>query len=166
MSFSPVSTSPVGKGRWTARLAMESPTALGSRMPDQPASTAIQATAVDRMTATSPTGASPGIRRPPSQPTAMKARAMKAIHGACHICAAGLIEMNVIEIPASAPSRAARGVHLRSHGPKNAPMSTMQPMMNAQASPARHAVIVSPVRRATGSMTTNTTMKVCGTLGP
>ena len=42
----------------------------------------------------------------------------------------------------------------------------MQPMMNAQASPARQAFSASPDSMATGSITTKTTMKVCGTLGP
>ena len=156
----------MGNGRLTARLEIDSPTALGSRMSLQPASTAIHATAVAKSTATRPTGASPGSFRPPSQPTRMKARAMKAIHGACHIRAAGFIEMNVMEMPASAPSSAARGVNFRIHGPKKAPISTMHPMMNAQASPARQAFSASPDSMATGSITTKTTMKVCGTLGP
>jgi len=37
----------------------------------------------------------------------------KADPGASHICAAGLIEMKVSEMPASVPSIAARGVSLR-----------------------------------------------------
>ena len=41
----------------------------------------------------------------------------RAIHSAPHICAPGRIEMNVIEMPASVPSIAARGVHLRIDGP-------------------------------------------------
>ena len=62
-----------------------------------------------------------GIRREPSQPTRMNANATSPIHGACHICAAGRMEMNAIEIPASEPSIAARGVHRRIHGPTSAP---------------------------------------------
>ena len=38
--------------------------------------------------------------------------------------------------------------------------------MNAQARPDCHACIGSLVFRYTGSMTTNTTMNMCGTLGP
>src|SRR5436190_23030733 len=89
-----------------------------------------------------------------------------AIHAASHICAAGRIEMNVIEMPASVPSRAARGVYLRIDGPTNAPMRMMTPMMNAHARPAVHALIGSLVAMNVGSMTTNVTMNMCGTLGP
>ena len=69
-------------------------------------------------------------------------------------------------MPASVPSIAARGVILRMNGPMNAPMSTITPMTNAHASPASHARIGSPVARKIGSMITNTTMNMCGTLGP
>ena len=96
----------------------------------------------------------------------MKPKVTNAIHGASHIWAAGLIEMNVMEIPARAPSIAARGVHLRIHGPKIAPSRMMNPTMNAHASPACHAFSGSPDCRNTGSMTTSTTMNMCGTLGP
>ena len=51
----------------------------------------------------------------------MNANATSPIHGACHICAAGRMAMNAIEIPASEPSIAARGVHRRIHGPTSAP---------------------------------------------
>ena len=105
-------------------------------MSDQPASTASQATAVATQTESRPTGAPAGIRREPSQPTRMNANATSPIHGACQICAAGRMAMNAIEIPASEPSIAARGVHRRIHGPTSAPHSTITPMMNAQASPA------------------------------
>ncbi len=40
------------------------------------------------------------------------------------------------------------------------------PMMNAQARPASQASIGFLVLRYTGSMITNTTMNMCGTLGP
>ena len=89
-----------------------------------------------------------------------------AIHAASHICAAGRIEMNVIEMPASVPSSAARGVNLRIVGPTNAPMRMMIPMMKAHARPAVHAAIGSFVAMNVGSMTTNVTMNMCGTLGP
>ncbi len=35
------------------------------------------------------------------------------IHSASHICAAGRMEMNAIEMPARVPSSAARGVYWR-----------------------------------------------------
>ena len=89
-----------------------------------------------------------------------------AIHAASHICAAGRIEMKAIEMPASVPSSAARGVYLRMNGPTNAPSSTITPMMNAHATPACHARTGSFVARKTGSMMTKTTMNMCGTLGP
>ena len=74
--------------------------------------------------------------------------------------------MNVIEMPASVPSIAARGVTVRIHGPMNAPISTITPMIRHHASPACHASIASLVCRYTGSITRNTTMNMCGTLGP
>ena len=96
----------------------------------------------------------------------MNANATSPIHGACQICAAGRMAMNVIEIPASEPSIAARGVHRRIHGPDQRPAQHDQPMMNAQASPAIQAMTGSPVRSCTGSITTKTTMNMCGTDGP
>ena len=55
--------------------------------------------------------------------------------------------MKAIEIPASVPSIAARGVNRRMVGPTKAPMSTITPMMNAQASPSCQARIASFVFR-------------------
>ena len=55
--------------------------------------------------------------------------------------------MNVIEIPASVPSIAARGVRWRIAGPTNAPIRMITPMMKAQASPASHAFTGSLVAR-------------------
>jgi len=52
--------------------------------------------------------------------------------------------INVNEIPASVPSSAARGVSLRMVGPMNAPRRMIKPMMNAQASPASHALRAVP----------------------
>jgi hypothetical protein len=46
-------------------------------------------------------------------PIRMMASTGRPIQATSHICAAGRIEMNVIEIPASVPSIAARGVNLR-----------------------------------------------------
>ena len=59
----------------------------------------------------------------------------------------GSIEMKVIEMPARVPSSAARGAYLRMYGPTNAPISTITPMMNAQAMPAFQAWIGSFVFR-------------------
>ena len=64
-----------------------------------------------------------------------------------HIWNAGRIEMKAIEMPASVPSIAARGVYLRIVGPMNAPISTMQPMMKHHARPKRHASTASFVFR-------------------
>jgi hypothetical protein len=55
----------------------------------------------------------PGSVRPVKKPITMITNTGRAIHKACHICAAGRIEMNAIEIPASVPSSAARGVNRR-----------------------------------------------------
>jgi len=71
-----------------------------------------------------------------------------------------------MEMPASVPSIAARGVYLRMVGPMNAPSRMMMPTMKAQASPASQALTGSFVRISVGSMTTNTTRNMCGTLGP
>ena len=72
---------------------------------------------------------------------------MNASHGTCQLWNAGRIEMNAIEMPASAPSIAARGVYLRTVGPTNAPSRMMTPMTKAQASPASQASIGSCVFR-------------------
>ena len=69
------------------------------------------------------------------------------------------MEMNVIEIPASVPSIAARGVNFRTVGPMNAPSRTITPTMNAQASPAIQASSGVPPRRTIGSMITKVTKK-------
>jgi hypothetical protein len=63
MSRNPSSTSPPGIGSRSASCPSDSDTAEGSRMFDQPASTAIQATAVATQTESRPTGAPNGIRR-------------------------------------------------------------------------------------------------------
>ena len=56
-------------------------------------------------------------------------------HGSSQLRKAGRIEMKAIEMPASVPSIAARGVYLRIVGPTNAPISTMTPMMKHQTRP-------------------------------
>ena len=134
-----MTTSPVGNGSLSARLLIESETPEGSRIPDHPAATAIHATAVDTTTASKATGTPNGIRRLPRKPTRMIANAMKPIQAACHICAAGRIEMNVMEMPARAPSNAARGVMRRMYGPSTAPSSTITPTINARVKEVRDA---------------------------
>ncbi len=47
-----------------------------------------------------------------------------------------------------------------------APSNTITPMMKHQASPACHASTAFFVASQVGSMTTKTTMNMCGTLGP
>ena len=102
---------------------------------------ATQATIVAMTMATSPPGRPNGNRTAAVHATRTSARVMKAIHGTSHIWKAGRIEMKVSEMPASVPSIAAAGVYWRIVGPMKAPMSTMTPMMNAQASPACQAAI-------------------------
>lgn len=91
----------------------------------------IHPTALPMSKAARPIGKLRGNRMPPMKPTMMITRTGRAIHVASHICAAGRIEMNVREIPASMPRRAARGVSLRIVGPTKAPQRMIAPMMNA-----------------------------------
>ena len=63
--------------------------------------------------ATRPPGTPPKYRTPPNQLARMTAKQTTPITGVVNICAAGLMEMKVIEMPASEPSSAARGVILR-----------------------------------------------------
>ena len=81
------------------------------------------------------------------KPIRMIARTGSPIQATSHIWAAGRIEMKVIEMPASVPSIAARGVILRTYGPTKAPIMTITPIRNAQARPACHALVGSPVPR-------------------
>ncbi len=64
------------------------------------------------------------------------AKHTKPIQGISQIWKAGRMEMNAMEMPASVPSMAARGVMRRIHGPTKQPSSTITPMMKAQARPA------------------------------
>jgi hypothetical protein len=91
------------------------------------------------ITAARPPGIPPGSRMFAVHAIRTIAKQTSAIHGSSHIWNAGRIEMNAIEIPASVPSIAARGVCSRIQGPTNAPASTITPMMKHQASPACHA---------------------------
>ena len=94
---------------------------------------------VPTSSAASPTGKLPGSRMPAKKPMRMMARTGKAIQAASHICAAGRIEMKAIEMPASVPSSAARGVYRRMYGPTNAPIRTITPMMKPTRGPASQA---------------------------
>ena len=75
----------------------------------------------------------------------MMAKVRKPSHGVSQVWNAGRMEMKAMEMPASVPSMAARGVHLRTVGPTNAPSSTITPITNAQARPVSHAKIGSLV---------------------
>ena len=103
----------------------------------------IQPIAVPTSSAARPTGIPNGSFTSVKKPIRMIASTGRPIHAASHICAAGRMEMNVIEIPARVPSIAARGVRRRMCGPTNAPIITITPIMNAQASPASQARIAS-----------------------
>jgi hypothetical protein len=74
--------------------------------------------------------------------------------------------MKVIEMPASDPNRAARGVILRMYGPTKPPAISTKLWMNTQVSPASQAWIGSLVASLIGSITTNVTTNICGTLMP
>ena len=73
---------------------------------------------------------------PPNQAARITARHTTPTTGVEKICAAGLIEMKVMEIPASEPSKAARGVILRMAGPMNPPIIKTKLCTNTQVSPA------------------------------
>ena len=86
--------------------------------------------------------------------------------GVMNISSAGRIEMNAIETPASVPSSAARGVILRMIGAMKPPAISTKLCMNTQVRPASQPLTGSPVFSAIGSMITNTTTNMCGTLMP
>ena len=96
---------------------------------------AIQPITVPTSTAARPPGSPRAASRRRVQLTSTMPSETKAIHGTSQIWNAGRIEMKAIEMPASVPSIAARGVNLRMVGPTKAPISTMTPMMKAQARP-------------------------------
>ena len=147
-------------GRPIAMDSAASPTYAVSMKPP------VHAIAVPTSSAASPIGMLPGSRTPETKPMKMIAKTGRATQRVLHMFAAGFIAMNVTEMPASVPSRAARGVYFRTIGPMNAPMRTMTPMMNAHARPAPHAAMGSFVASYVGSITTNVTMNMCGTDGP
>ena len=78
----------------------------------------------------------------------------------------GRIEMKVIEMPASEPSSAARGVMRRMIGAMKPPAISTKLWMNTQVKPASHACTGSLVLIRIGSMTTKVTTNMCGTLMP
>jgi hypothetical protein len=102
----------------------------------QPSAATIQPISAPTITAARPPGTPPGSRMLPVHAMSTMAKQASPIHGVSKIWNAGRIEMNAIEMPASVPSIAARGVTLRIHGPTNAPSSTITPMMKHQARPA------------------------------
>ena len=84
--------------------------------------------------------------------------------GVRNISRAGRMEMKVSETP-PAPSKAARGVILRMTGPTKPPIIST----NLNEHPRQTGfppLIGSPVLSAIGSMMTNVTMNMCGTLMP
>ena len=99
----------------------------------------IQPIAVPTSSAASPTGMPNGSFTSVKKPIRMMASTGRPIQAASHICAAGRIEMKVIEMPASVPSIARAGRQLRMYGPTNAPIITMMPIMKAHARPACQA---------------------------
>ena len=69
-------------------------------------------------------------------------------------------------MPASEPSSAARGVILRITGAMKPPAIKTKLWTKTQVRPASQAWIGSLVRSRIGSMTTNVTTNMCGTLVP
>ena len=116
--------------------------------------------------ATRPPGRPPNNLAPPNQLVRMTTKQITPITGVLNICAAGLIEMKVIAIPASDPSRAARGVIFRIYGPIRLPPISTKLCTNTQHNPAPHAANGSPVAILIGSMITKVTTNICGTDTP
>jgi len=96
----------------------------------------------------------------PNQLTMRMAKQTSPMAGVRNICSAGRMEMNVIETPASVPSRAARGVTLRTHRPMKPPITSTKLWMNTQVRPASQALMGSPVLSLIGSMMTKTTINM------
>jgi hypothetical protein len=94
----------------------------------------------------------------------MIAKQTRPISGVSNTCKPGRIEMKVIEMPASEPSSAARGVILRTTGPMKQPIISTKLCTNTQVRPASHAWTGSLVMPRIGSITTNVTTSMCGTL--
>src|SRR3982074_2226639 len=96
----------------------------------------------------------------------MTAKQTRPMTGVITICAPGRIEMKVIEMPASEPSSAARGVILRMYGAIKPPPISTKLCTNTQVRPASQACTGSLVVIRIGSMITNTTTNMCGTVAP
>jgi hypothetical protein len=86
--------------------------------------------------------------------------------GVMYISSAGRMDMKVIDTPASVPSRAARGVILRTIGATKPPIINLKLWKKTHTRPASQPLIGSPVLMLIGSMITNVTMNMCGTLIP
>src|SRR5262245_1496709 len=136
-------------------------------MPPQPSPAAAAVHAISDPTpiATSPAG-TPRYFTPPNQLARMIAKQTTPMIGVVNICAAGRIEMNVIDTPASVPTSAARGVTLRMNGAMNPPPISTKLWMNTQVSPASQPCTGSPVLIEIGNMITKVTTNMCGTLMP
>ena len=96
----------------------------------------------------------------------MIAKHTMPITGVMNISSAGRIEMKATETPASVPSSAARGVILRISGATKPPAISTKLWTNTQVSPPSQPLTGSPVLSVIGSMITNTTTNMCGTLIP
>ena len=96
----------------------------------------------------------------------MIAKQTTPISGVSNTSRPGRIEMKVMEMPASDPSSAARGVILRITGPMKPPIISTKLCTNTQVSPASQAWMGSLVALRIGSITTKVTTNMCGTLVP
>ena len=96
----------------------------------------------------------------------MMAKQIRPMAGVMNISSAGRIEMKVIEMPASAPSNAARGVIIRMYGAIKPPSIRMKLWKNTQTRSADQPFSGSPVLSVIGNMMTNVTTNMCGTLTP
>ena len=96
----------------------------------------------------------------------MTAKQTRPMIGVIAIWAPGRMEMKVIEMPAREPSRAARGVILRIQGATKPPPISTKLCTNTQVRPASQACTGFLVVIRIGSMTTNTTTNMWGTLMP
>ena len=96
----------------------------------------------------------------------MIAKQMIPMTGVSNTCRPGRIEMKVMEMPASEPRSAARGVILRIAGPMKPPIIKTKLCTNTQVRPASQAWTGSLVTARIGSMTTKVTTNICGTLVP
>ncbi len=88
------------------------------------------------------------------------------ITGVMNISSAGRTEMKATETPARVPKSAARGVIRRMTGATKPPTISTKLWMNTQVRPASQPLTGSPVLIEIGSMMTNTTTNMWGTLMP